>query len=80
MTTNNNIEQKKEKKKERLESSSNNTRSAQVQNRYEVCIYDKHTQKEREISPACVCVSLLVKVFSLSSAFRDTQKKKRKIN
>jgi hypothetical protein len=77
MTTNNNIEQKK-KKKERLESSSNNTRSAQVQNRYEVCIYDKQTQKKERFRLP-ICVSLLVKVFSLSSAFRDTQKK-RKIN
>jgi hypothetical protein len=74
MTTNNNIEQKK-KRKERLESSSNNTRSAQVQNRYEVCIYDKQTKKER--FRLSMCVSLLVKVFSLSSAFRDTQKKKK---
>jgi len=77
MTTNNNIEQKK-KRKERLESSRKNTSKAQEQNRYEVCIYDKQTQKKR--SGLLVCVSLLVKVLSLSSAFRDTPKKKDKLN
>ena len=46
MTTNNNIE----KEEKRLESSSNNTRNAPVQNRYEVCIYDKQTRGEEEES------------------------------
>ena len=54
MTTNNNIRKKRER--ERLESSSNNTRSAQVQNRYEVCIYDKQSQKK--IWAVCVCVTV----------------------
>ena len=71
---NNNIQIKK-KERERLESSSNNTRSAQVQNRYEVCIYDKQTKEKS------VCVTVVDKVFSLFKACseRYTIKRRKKI-
>lgn len=86
MTTNNNIEE--EEQENRLESSSsgssNNTCNAQVQNRYEVCIYEKQTRERDEESGClgvrecvCVCMSLLVEVlFTLPSTFRFGDEKR----
>jgi len=44
-----------------------------VQNRYEVCIYDKQPKKE-----VCVCVTVVKKCFLCQSMFRDTQKDRAK--